>query len=135
MKKENSRPAFIEIIEELRRVEGNERAIILTTCGYCELLVEALIVEHCKNQSRIKQDSRSYPYSSRLVILNELGIIDDSLFKALDRFRDLRNRAAHYAILKVTGDDKKNFLTIKGQEPDLGKHCICLLYTSPSPRD
>jgi hypothetical protein len=122
-------PGFMEIMEELRKFKGNDRSTVLITCGYIELLAEILISEKCKNRTKIEEDRRSYPFSAKLLLLNEIGAIEDSLYRHLDRFRKLRNQAAHDAIFLISDTDKKHFIRVKGATaPSLGEHCIALLF-------
>ncbi|MCB1243829.1 MAG: hypothetical protein AB7I98_04510 [Verrucomicrobiales bacterium] len=95
----------VEIFRELHIVQEHPRMLILVTHGFLEMMVEALIKHHLKNSKKIIKDGRGYPFSTRLLILNEVGVIHDQWYKFLDWFRKLRNRAAHDAIFEVTPKD------------------------------
>jgi len=99
---------MVKIIGEMAMVKNNNRLLVLVTHGFVELLVNALIDHYLKNNKKVTNDGRSYPHSTKLLLLNELGIIDDNLYKVFNWFRKLRNRAAHQPIFKVNKDDLKN---------------------------
>ena len=86
-------------------MDGQPRLQLFITHGFLELIVSALIQAKAKNGKKIKSDTRSYPYSSQILILNEIAVISDEEFKVLDWFRKMRNRAAHEAIFKMTNND------------------------------
>ena len=94
----------------------DDRALVLLTHGYLELAVTRIIDRKCKNASRITSDTRGYPYSVRIVLLHELGLLTDSIFIALDRFRKIRNRAAHEPYFKLRKDQLK--LIVEHYEKD-----------------
>lgn len=89
------------LFNTLEQVKDNDRACILVACGYIELLSNVLVLKHCKNSKNIAKDIRSYPFAARLLILNELGLITDDVYAAVDHFRRLRNDAAHNAFFEV----------------------------------
>jgi hypothetical protein len=128
MTKPSDSPTFMEIMDELRKFKGNDRSLVLIASGYIELLTEVLISEKCKNRKIIENDRRSYPFAAKLLLLNEVGVIEDSLYLWLDQFRKLRNRAAHDAIFSIGDSDRKNFHYLTGStERELGPHCIILI--------
>lgn len=106
-----------------------------------DLAVARIIDRKCKNASRITSDTRGYPYSIRIVLLHELGLLTDSLFIALDRFRKIRNRAAHEPYFELTEDQLKHIVEHyeKDRKPDLSQPdtfplsanirnvCLCLV--------
>ncbi len=85
---------FIKFSKEIARVKDNERLLVIVTHGEIELLLNVIIEAKCKRAKKIK-DSRDYPQSVKLVLLNEIGLINDHSFEILDWFRRLRNKAAH----------------------------------------
>lgn len=95
---------LIKFSKEIARVKDNERLLVLVTHGEIELLLNVIIEAKCKRAKKIK-DSRDYPQSVKLVLLNEIGLIDDNLFKVLDWFRRLRNKAAHEPFFTLSDSD------------------------------
>ena len=93
---------LMKFVKTLKKVKDDHRSLILVTNGFLELMVEALIKAKCKNSKRITDDSRSYPYSAKLIILNEIGALSDTQFRELDWFRKIRNDAAHNPFFEVT---------------------------------
>jgi len=96
---------IIQVFKELDLVKDHTRLLVLVTHGFIELLTNALIDHYLKNSKKITADSRSYPHSTKLLILNELGLIDDNQYKTYNWFRRLRNKAAHEPIFHVTKDN------------------------------
>jgi hypothetical protein len=84
--------------KELIVAEEHPRSLVIIANGYIELFINALIDGKCKNgKKRITKNNRDYPFSVKLTLLNELNILDETLFQILDNFRKTRNRAAHDA--------------------------------------
>lgn len=109
---------------ELGKVQSNARSLVLVTNGFLELLVEALIKEKCKSSKRIIDDNRTFPYSSKLIILNEIGAISDKSYRNLDLFRKLRNKAAHEPFFSIKKDSLNNF-SIDEYEMADGLYVLC----------
>ncbi len=107
----------IQIMKELSIVKDHTRLLVLVTHGFIELLVNALADHYLKNSKKVTSDERSYPHSTKILLLNELGIIEDSQSKVFDWFRKLRNKAAHQPIFYVTKNDLKNLSPKKYRDP------------------
>jgi hypothetical protein len=101
--------AFVRFLGQIAKVQHDQRLLILVSHGVLELLVNGLIDTKCKNAKRIASDSRGYPHSARLLILNEIGAISNEQLKQYDAFRRLRNRAAHDPLFSVTTSDLEPF--------------------------
>lgn len=106
-----------QIMRELSIVKDHTRLLVLVTHGFIELLVNALADHYLKNSKKVTSDERSYPHSTKILLLNELGIIEDSQYKVFDWFRKLRNKAAHQPIFYVTKNDLKNLSPKKYRNP------------------
>jgi len=117
---------MIKISREMAIVKNNTRLLVLVTHGFLELLVNALVDHYLKNSKKVTNDERLYPHSTKLLILNELGIIDDNLYKVFNWFRKLRNRAAHQPLFKLTKDDLKHIGPKEYQNPD-NFYDLCML--------
>src|SRR4051794_28612572 len=85
----------LKFFGQLRSVKGNPRILVLSTNGFLELLVNAVIDTKCKNGKKITSSNRDFSYSTKLLILNEVGLLPDGFYRILDWFRRIRNRAAH----------------------------------------
>ncbi|MBC8198969.1 MAG: hypothetical protein ISS67_04115 [Desulfobacterales bacterium] len=113
--------------------------MVIITHGFIELLINTIITAHCKHgKKRIASNKRDYSQSVKLVLLNELNVLDNRLFKILDWFRKLRNRAAHEPFFQVTQSDlefaKKSmnrFIPVNeaNELNDLNKFCKLLVGT------
>lgn len=97
---------------ELNLVSGNPRLSILIINGFMELMVNILIRNKLKHGKKIEEDTRGYTYSTKLIILNEIGIISDDLFYNMDKLRELRNNAAHQPFFTVKDSDMEKFRPI-----------------------
>ena len=106
-----------QIFMELSVVKDNTRSLVLVTHGFIELLVNTLADHYLKNSKKVTSDERSYPHSIKILLLNELGIIEDNQYKVFDWFRKLRNKAAHQPIFYVTKNDLKNLSPKKFRDP------------------
>jgi hypothetical protein len=92
--------------KELKKVSDNQRSLVIITHGFIELLVNTIIDAQCKHgKKKITSNRRDYSHSVKLVLLSELNILDDRLYKLLDWFRKLRNRAAHEPFFELTPAD------------------------------
>ena len=89
--------------EELLSVEKHHRSLVIIAHGYIELFINCIIDKKCKHgKKRITKNPRDYTLSVKLTLLNELNFLDDTLFQILDKFRKIRNRAAHEASFSIT---------------------------------
>lgn len=122
---------LLAVMKEISDLKNQPRLQLFITHGFLELIVNILIKERAKNGNKISSDTRSYPYSSQILILNELSIITDEEFKVLNWFRKMRNRAAHEALFKITDQDIKN-VKISGNKIQLDSFtylCTTLILT------
>ena len=91
-KLENEQGVLESFFKELGAVKNHHRSLVIIVHGYIELLLNSIIDVKCKHgKARITKNSRDFPLSVKLTLLNELGIVDDTLFKVLDKFRKIRN--------------------------------------------
>lgn len=91
---------------ELASVRDNQRLLVIVTHGFVELFLNAVIDAKCKHgKKRITSNSRDYSHSVKLVLLNELSLLDNRLYQILDWFRKLRNRAAHETFFQLMPQD------------------------------
>ncbi|MCE9563336.1 MAG: hypothetical protein K8U57_14945 [Planctomycetes bacterium] len=72
--------AVARLHHELGRIKDEPRMLILVSSGFLELLVNVVIDAKCKNAKKINENSRDYPFSTKLVLLNEMGLMSDSSF-------------------------------------------------------
>ena len=101
-----SKDVLESFFTKLIAVEEHHRSLVIIAQGYIELFLNSIINEKCKHgKKRITKNSRDYTLSVKLTLLNELGFLDDQLFKILDRFRKIRNRAAHEASFTISTAD------------------------------
>ena len=105
-------------LNELELVSDNPRSSTLIINGFMELMVNILIRNKLKHGKKIEEDNRSYPYSTKILVLNELGIISDELFYNMDKLRDLRNRAAHQPFFEIQDSDLEKFKPIMFERND-----------------
>lgn len=89
-------------LTEIDSVNHNPRFQIIVAHGVLELLVNTLVEHCCKNGKKIIERTRDYPYSIKLVLLHEKGLISDFHYQQLDALRALRNKAVHEAQFNLT---------------------------------
>ena len=92
---------LINLVEELDLVKDHPRMLVLVAHGFLELLINMMIEKNINNHKKIISDNRSYSHSTKLLILNEMGVISDKQYSVYDWFRKLRNKAAHRPIFHV----------------------------------
>ncbi len=107
------------IMLELHNAEDMPRFLIVIAHSVLELFVNGLIKAHCKNWKIILDDKRGYTQATKLVILNEVGILDKEQFTVLRAFKKLRNDAAHETIFNLTPAQLKPFLCIMPKDKKL----------------
>lgn len=125
--------------QELATVRDSQRLLVIVTHGFVELLLNAVIDAKCKHgKKKITFNIRDYSHSVKLVLLNELGLLDNRLYQILDWFRKLRNRAAHETFFQLTPQDIEfannsmdRFLPVKVEPTvgDLDRFCKLLIGT------
>ncbi|ELE6591612.1 hypothetical protein NDJ14_16980 [Vibrio alginolyticus] len=108
---------LIRVFRELSIVKDNTRLLILVTNGFLELLVNRLIETKTKNAKKISSNGQSFPYATKLLILNEIGIISDDDYKVFEWFRKLRNKSAHLPVFEVTKNELKQLSDQQYHDP------------------
>jgi hypothetical protein len=116
---------ILQVFDELSLVRGHARLLVLTVHGYMELMINALIDHHLKNRKKVANEGLSYPLLSKLLILNELGILRDSEYKVIGWFGMLRNDAVHKPAFEVTEADLRHFSPEKFRDP-ANFHDLCV---------
>ncbi len=115
---DETQPFLKRVLQELGKHHDNHRQCVIIMHGFLELLVSALVEAKCKNGKRIVQDSRTYPHSSKLILLHELGLLSDPDYDDLDWLRKIRNKAAHEALFTLKSSDLKPFKGTQFESPD-----------------
>lgn len=105
IKKRIENNPLLGVLDEINSLKDQPRLQIFITHGFLEFIVSVLVKSKTKNGKKIYSDSRSYPYSAQILILNEVSVISDEQFQVLDWFRKMRNKAAHEALFKITEKD------------------------------
>ena len=101
---ENENDGVLEsFFEELNSVKNHHRSLVIIVHGYIELFLNGIIAAKCKHgKNRIIKNTRDYTLSVKLTLLSELNILDKKMFSLLDKFRKIRNDAAHDASFKIS---------------------------------
>jgi hypothetical protein len=99
--KSSGRGPLADLLSHLFESQTNPRAAVLVANAFFEALVDALVQHHCKHKGRLRRAR----YEAKLILLNELGVINDDRYRQLQRFRNIRNRAAHRPFFEVTAAD------------------------------
>lgn len=101
----NENDQLIKFYKKIDKVKDDEQLLVIVTHGFIELLLNVIVEAKCKRAKKIK-DSRDYPHSVKLVLLNEIDLIKNPFFEILDWFRRLRNRAAHEPFFTLSDNDR-----------------------------
>jgi hypothetical protein len=95
------------IFSELRKVNENNRSLIILSNSFFELLLNHLVKKLLKSQKIILNDNRTYSYAVKLTILFELGIVNKSEFDRLNILRKIRNDFSHSPFFDLNQNDLK----------------------------
>lgn len=109
----------ITFANEMRSAAHSPRFQVIIAQGMLELLVNTLVEKFCKDAEIIGEDNRDYPYSVKLVILHEKGVIPDNYFKWMNGLRRIRNEAAHAAVFELTQLSPKYWAPFQGLKSTL----------------
>lgn len=128
---------LVSFFTQLQLVETNNRSLVIITREFVDLLLNTIINHKCKHgHAIITSNNRYYTQSVRLILMNELSLIDDRLFKILDRFRKFRNRAVHEPFFEVkpadldfTSRSMERFVPAVPEQTDLLRFCMYLVGT------
>ena len=109
---------FSRAINEIDRMKGEPRLLVILTHGMVELIVNTLIDAKCKNAKKITKNNRDFPHSTKLTILNEMRWMTDHHYRLLNWFRKLRNDAAHEPFFELTAERLDILTDAKFRDPD-----------------
>jgi len=102
----NEEDVIFAFFKELNKMSDNQRLLVIVTHGFVELLLNTIIDVKCKHgKKKITSNHRDYPHAVKLVLLNELNLLDDRLYRILDWFNKVQNRAAHEPFFQLTAGD------------------------------
>jgi hypothetical protein len=121
----SGKDAITEFLEELEAFRTQPRVVVLVSHGFVELLVNALVDKRCKQGKRINSNSRDFAHSGKLIILHEIGVLSDERYKCLDAFRNLRNKAAHDPVFRLSKTDLQVIKQDTGFDQPEEIHDIC----------
>jgi len=99
--KSAGRGPFVDLLSHLFESQTNPRAAVLVAHAFFEALADVLVDHNCKHKGRVRRAR----YEAKLVLLHELGAISDERYGQLERFRKIRNRAAHRPFFELTAAD------------------------------
>lgn len=91
--------------------------MLLVAHGFLEVMVNMLVEAKLRNGKKVVSERQNYSHAIKLLLLNEVGVINDELYEHLDFLRDLRNSAAHSAFFQLASSDHdrvKRFLDETG---------------------
>lgn len=102
MREVNIRTSFDSFAEDLLGERGTRPLVIVGAAKVDDLLLEILrayllpkIVRPAEQDELLEGDSPLATFSARIKTCRRLGLIDDTLYRALERLRILRNLSAH----------------------------------------
>ncbi len=109
---------LVRVVLEIRRIKDNHRMVVILAHGLIDLFINSLIEFHCKHAKRITDNFNQFPHSTKLILLNELGILSDHHYRLLDWFRDIRNKAAHRIRFQIDKNALGTFVNKDHRNPD-----------------
>jgi hypothetical protein len=129
---------LMKLLEQMKKVEGDQRSLVMVTHGFIEVIVNNLVLHFCKNGKLIigsdkgkNNGNQDYPHSVKVTLLHELSVISDHHFKLLTWFRKLRNDFAHKWEFVVTDGDGNLAEFEKSEHRDPSKFAdLCRLIVS-----
>jgi hypothetical protein len=95
---------FPQVMRELEHYRDNHRLLLVLSCAFAELMIGTLIEDKCRKGKQINGNNRDFPFSVRLTLLNEMGLLDPVHFDRLNWLRQQRNDAAHKPDFRFTAD-------------------------------
>jgi hypothetical protein len=109
---------FGKLIQELHTVREHPRMLTLVSHGFLESMIEAMIAAKCKQAKKINGDNRGFPYSIKVLMLHEMGIVSEHHLRLLDWFRKLRNDFAHKPFMTLTPERLELFVDPQFRQPE-----------------
>lgn len=101
------RDLTVLIFSEMRKVNEDNRSLVILANSFFELLINEIIKKKLKTYKLILNDNRSFSYSIKLTILYELDIISKSEFEKLNILRRIRNDYSHKPFIDTKIDLNK----------------------------
>ena len=120
------------VLRELDHYRDNPRFLLVLSCSFAELLIGTLIEARCKDGNRINDNTRDFPFSVRLTLLREMGLLHDLHFTWFNWLRKQRNDAAHKAGFRFTTDRMPEWGGDEHKTPDklfsLCANVLCIFW-------
>jgi len=96
---------ILKSIGDLTDVKNNNRHLVIAANAVIELLVTTLVKHHCQNAKSILENRMAYSHAVKLLILNELKVINKKMYGTLKELNRVRNDAAHTAFYRIGDSD------------------------------
>lgn len=109
---------LIPIFHNINKVGQDPRSVLILTNALLEMLVDIIIKHKVKNGKKVLQNNIDFSYSAKLLIINEVGLINDKYYKILESLRKLRNKAAHDPVFILTKSSLSS-MPIEFQDPNV----------------
>ncbi|EGR0130455.1 DUF4145 domain-containing protein [Vibrio vulnificus] len=89
---------MLQVGDEIGLVKDNPRLLIIVSHSFVEMIVKTLS-DHYLPEVKLKN------HNQRLEKLRKEQVIDEFQFQVYDWFRDLRNKAAHTPLFRLSDSD------------------------------
>jgi len=147
MKTKSFKSDIVELFRELNSfsdflkktaedIHKDDRLASIIVFAGLELVVDFLVEKLCKRSSEIKKSR--VPFMGKVILLNEIGVVDDKLFKNLKAISKIRGAAAH-PLKRFEWEDKfafdkssdvyKQTVEVFGEPKDLVGYLHCVWHT------
>ncbi len=118
-RKIETRELFDSFAEDLLAERSIRPLIIVGTAKVADLLLEILrafllpqIKKEQESDEMLEGDSPLATFSARIKMCRRLGLIDDTLYLALERVRSLRNLSAHSLSFDTAASPAREYLSV-----------------------
>jgi hypothetical protein len=122
------------VLREPEHYRDNHRLLLIVSCSFAELLIGTLIEEKCKNGKQINSNTRDFPFSVRLTLLHEMGLLHDLHLQRFNWLRKQRNDAAHNPGFRFTADRLPDWVGDAHRTPDklfsLCANILCIFWNN-----
>jgi hypothetical protein len=127
MKKGKEIIELIPIFHNINKVGQDSRSVFILTNALLEILVDILIENKIKNGKKVLQNNIDFSYAAKILLINEVELINDNYYHILECLRKLRNKAAHDPLFDLKKEDLSS-LPSEYQDPKtISESCTTII--------
>jgi len=118
---------LIPIFHNINKVGQDPRSVLILTNALLEILVNILIENNIKNGKKVLQNNIDFSYSAKLLLINEVELINDNFYNILECLRKLRNRAAHDPLFELRKEDLSKLPSEFKEPTNISNSCTTII--------